>query len=112
MTQLIGTGAVTCFKNIRDFRRGKITQQPNTTKFDPGIFRSLALELTTFSTVLLEKLIFAYFFENFTRFVTPEISLPLNYQLFLYVIEIPQFISHPYMIYCNIIFSSDYRLPK
>jgi hypothetical protein len=69
VTQLIGLGAVTCFKIIRDFRRGKIIQQPNTTKFDPGIFRSIALELTTCSTFLLEKLIVADFFEHFARFV-------------------------------------------
>jgi hypothetical protein len=89
VTQLIGLGVVPYFKNIREFQRGKITQQPNTTKFDPGIFRSLALELTTYSTVqystvqystiLLEKLIAADLFENFARFVRPEISLPVNY---------------------------------
>jgi len=79
VTQLIGLGAVTCFKNIRDFQRGKITQQPNTTTIDPGIFRSLALELSTRNTVLLEKLVVADLFENFTRLVRPEISLPVNY---------------------------------
>lgn len=53
VTQLIGLGEVTCFKNILDCQRGKIIQQPNTKKFDPESFRSLALELTTCSTVLL-----------------------------------------------------------
>jgi hypothetical protein len=57
----------------------KITQQPNITTFDPGIFRSLALELTICSTILLEKLIVADLFKNFARLVRPEISLPVNY---------------------------------